>query len=94
LRPEKPSDAIDIDKPKLDSRHVMKSIVMGDAAPPKVKTLGEHGKELSNEERHMCTPVQNPFSAPEPNQSVMPAAPNQSVMPAAPNQSVMPAARR
>ena len=80
LRPEKPSDAIDIDKPKLDS-DTMKSIVMGDAAPPKVKTLDEHGKELSNEERNMCTPVQNPFSAPEPNQSVMPAAPNQSVMP-------------
>ncbi|WP_300336145.1 DUF4157 domain-containing protein [Accumulibacter sp.] len=44
IRPEKPADAIVVEKPKLDE-NVMKGIVLGDSAPPTVSSVDKDGKE-------------------------------------------------
>jgi hypothetical protein len=82
ITPAKPSDAITVEKPKLDAES-MKGVLMGDKAPAQVKNEDKQGNEV-DQSTLMCLPQD------EQNQSVMPPAPNQSVMPPSPNQSVKP----
>lgn len=80
ISPEKPQDAIKIEQPKLDADTLL-GVIKGKSAPPRVKTSDEAGQEVSAAEAKMCTPVQDPFSGSEQNQSLMPPEQNQSVMP-------------
>ena len=73
LRPAEPSQAIQVEQPKIDA-DVMKGIVTGDSAPPVVKTADKQGNELKPEEMVCVAPAEPnaSFATPEPSQSVMP----------------------
>jgi len=74
ITPEKASDAINVEKPKLDA-DTMKGVVSGDTAPPSVKTEDKQGNELGKEELKdlpQSGAANASSAAPQANRSVMP----------------------